>query len=268
MTAARRLGRTAAYLVLGLFLYLVFLAATAPAIWLAEAATRYSNGAVTLANPRGTFWNGSGQLYAGGPATGVRPLGKLQWQVNPLWLLAARAQLAVALDGSAVRGKASIRVGPKRLNVRELAASLPAQSAALVYPPAAFFSPTGIIEIKAPNLELSHEGLVTDAEAQWRSAGGRFTGPEGLGDYRIHVTGRGEVTTFRLSTLRGTLELTGEGQWRVTGDGDLRFSGTATPKGDPARLEPLLRALGRDLGGGRRELRFNARVPLVRQMGY
>ncbi len=256
------------YLVLGLVFYLVFLLATAPAIWVAEAATRYSSGAVTLANPSGTFWSGSGELYAGGPATGVRPLGKLQWQVNPLWLLLARAQLAVQLDGPSARGQASIRLGPKHLNVQQLNVSLPAQLAAVVYPSAAFFSPTGTIQINAPNLDLSREGLVTEAEAQWQGAGGRFTGPEGLGDYRINVTGRGEVATLRLTTLRGSLELAGEGQWHVTGDGDLRFSGTATPKGDTERLEPLLRALGRDLGGGRRELRFNARLPLVQQMGY
>lgn len=268
MTASRRLGRTAAYLVLGLVFYLVFLLATAPAIWVAEAAARYSNGAVMLANPHGTFWSGSGELYAGGPATGVRSLGRLQWQVNPLWLFAARAQLAVQLDGSAARGKAAIRLGPHYLNVQAFNASLPAHLAALVYPPAAFFAPTGTIQIDAPNIELSRAGLVTEAEAQWQSAGGRFTGPEGLGDYRINVTGRGELATFRVTTLRGILELTGEGQWRVTGDGELRFNGIATPKGDAAQLEPLLRALGRDLGGGRRELRFNARVPLLQQMGY
>lgn len=268
MTGRRRVGRTAAYLLLGIVFYAVFLLATAPAIWVAEATNRYSNGAVTLASPHGTFWRGSGELYAGGPATGVRPLGKLQWQVNPLWLLLARAQLAVELDGASARGKASIRLGPRQLNVQDLSASLPAQLAVLVYPPAAFFSPTGTIQLSAPSIDLSREGLVTQAEAQWQGAGGRFTGPEGLGDYRIEVTGQGEIATFRLSTLRGSLDLAGEGRWQVTGNGELRFKGSATPKGDAARLEPLLRALGRDLGSGRRELIFEARVPLVQQMGY
>lgn len=269
MSNARRLRRGAGYLILGLVLYLVFLLATAPAVWLAEATTRLSDGALTLASPRGTFWRGAGELYAGGPATGVRHLGTLQWQANPLWLFVGRAQLAMRLDGDSARGQASVRVGLQRnINVRELNATLPAQLTPLVYPPAAFFAPTGTIEIQAPSVDLSREGLVAVAEAQWRRAGGRFTGPEGLGDYRVEITSRGDLATFRLTTLRGNLELAGEGQWRVTGDGELRFNGSATPKGNASQLEPLLRALGRDLGGGRREIRFVGKFPVMQQLGY
>ncbi len=266
MIDARRMRKGAGYLLLGLTLYLLFLIADLPAVWLAEAATRWSNGVVMLATPRGSFWGGSGELHAGGAATGVRHLGTLQWRVNPLWLLAGRVQLTMQLDGPAARGQASLRVGLRQINVQDLATTLPAQLIALVYPPAAFFAPTGTIEVKAPNIELSREGLVAVVEAQWLGAGGRFTAPSGLGDYRVELTGRGETAIFRITTLRGNLELVGDGQWHITGEGDVQFLGGATPRGDAAQLEPLLKVLGPDLGNGRREIRFNARVPLVRQL--
>jgi hypothetical protein len=267
MIDARRMRKGAGYFFLGLVLYLLFLIATVPAVWLAEAAARLSSGVIMLATPRGTFWGGTGELHAGGAATGVRHLGTLQWRVNPLWLFAGRAQLTLQLDGPAARGQASLRIGRQQINVQDLATTLPAQLLALVYPPVAFFAPTGTIEVKAPNIELSREGLVAVVDAQWQGAGGRFTGSTGLGDYRVELTGRGETATFRLTTLRGNLELTGEGQWHVTGDGDVQFVGIATPRGDAAQLEPLLKAMGPDLGNGRREIRFNTRVPLVRQLG-
>lgn len=268
MIAARRLRPGIGFAVLGVALYLVFLLATAPAVWVAETAARVSNGAVTLTNPRGTFWGGSAELHAGGPATGVRHLGTLRWRVNPLWLFVGRAQLALQLDGTAARGQADLRLGRQHLYVQDFAATLPAQLVALVYPPAAFFAPTGTIALQAPSIDVSDAGIVAVATAQWQGAGGRFTGAAGLGDYRFELTGRGELATIRLSTLRGSLNLSGEGQWRVTGDGDLQFVGAAQPNGDAAPLEPLLRSLGRDLGGGKREIRFNGRFPILRQLGY
>lgn len=268
MIDAKRLRRAAGYLVLGLVLYVAFLLANAPAVWLAEAATRFTNGIVSLANPQGTLWHGRADLYAGGRALGQRHLGTLQWRVNPLWLLLGRAQLDLDLDGADARAHGTIRTGLRRLNASELLISAPAHLVAIVYPAAVFFAPTGTIELRAPNLELSHNGLVTDADVRWQGAGGRFTGAAPLGDYHIEVHGQGETAKIRVSTLSGRLTLNGEGEWRVTGDGDFRFVGNAVPNGDPQQLEPLLRQLGRDLGGGRRELRFNIQLPIVREMGY
>jgi general secretion pathway protein N len=267
MIDARLMRKSAGYFFFGLALYLLFLIATAPAVWLAEAAARFSSGVVILATPRGTIWGGTAELHAGGAATGVHHLGTLQWSVNPLWFFAGGAQLALQLDGPAARGQGSLRVGPNQRSLRDLTVVFPAQLIALVYPPAAFFAPTGTIELKAPNIDVSRNGLVAVAEGQWEGAGGRFTGSTGLGDYRVELTGRGDTATFRVATLRGNLELTGEGQWHVTGDGDIQFAGSATPRGDATQLEPLLKALGPDLGNGRREIRFNTRIALIRLLG-
>ncbi|HEY8553652.1 MAG TPA: type II secretion system protein N [Burkholderiales bacterium] len=266
--ARASIRRIAGYVALGIALYAAFLIATAPASWLAEAVARLTDGRITFSAPSGTLWRGSAELHAGSGAAGIRHLGRLHWRINPWWLFLGRAHARVELAGTMAQGSAALRVAPgRRIAVENLSAALPADIAALVYAPAAFFEPRGTIALRAPSVVLSASGLWTDLEVQWQNAGGRFTGPASLGDYRVSVAGEGQTAAIRLDTLRGDLDLAGQGQWNVTGDGMLRFNGTATPRGDAARLEPLLRPLGRDLGDGRRQIRFTTRLPLIEQLG-
>lgn len=267
MIGTTRRKQIALFIGLGLILYLLFLLAAAPAVWLAEGATRVSSGLVILARPSGTVWSGTGELHAGSAASGVRQLGTLHWRINPLWLLLGRAQFALELDGPTTRGQAAVRLARRSVQLDGIDATLPANIAGLVYAPAAFFDPSGTIKLRSPEIVLNADGLTANVEVLWQGAGGRFTGPGSLGDYRIDLTGTGATANIKLSTLRGDLELTGQGQWQVAGDGTLRFVGSALPRGDTTKFEPLLRTLGRDLGGGRREIRFNGRFPLVKQLG-
>lgn len=263
------LTRFALYAILGVALYLGFLVATVPAAWVAEGAARLSGGALLLARPSGTLWHGTGELHAGHSAGGVQALGALSWQLSPWRLLLGAAQLDLTLAGPAVHAEGVLRVGHDWLEAYDFSATAPASLAALAYGPVAFFDPKGTIALRVPQLELSAAGLMTDAEVRWEGAGGRFTGEKSLGDYRLQLDGQGETAQLNLTTLRGDLELTGQGQWQVTGAGALRFAGSATPRAGAApELESLLRALGPDRGNGRRDLRLNARLPLVQMLGF
>lgn len=256
----------ALYVVAGLALYFAFLIVSAPATWVAWALARADQKIVALAQPRGTVWRGEAELYAGG-ATNAQHLGRLSWRVRPLRLVLGRVALDVAVTGGALRGQLTVQRSPGTLALQDIQASLPVQLAGLFYAPALFFAPTGTIELESAGLALAREGIRGEARALWRGAGGRFAGSASLGDYRIDLNGQGERATLKLSTVRGELELNGQGEWRVGGNGELRFAGSAQPRGDAARLEPLLRALGPDRGGGRRELRFETRLPLAQMLG-
>ncbi len=259
-------SRLLLYVGIGLVSYLLFLVVFLPASWLAWGAARFSQGAVHIGTPQGTVWSGNGDLQLHG-ATGAQSLGDLHWRVNPLWL--ALGRLNVKLTGlGASDGQAELQVARNRMQVESLRASLPVQLAGLVYAPAAFFAPTGQLQLDVPRLELNASGLHGNGEVVWRGAGNRFSGNTALGDYRIELDGRGETAAIKLSTVNGRLELAGTGQWRVVGDGEIRFNGHAAPKSDAAQLEPLLNALGRDQGGGRRPIRFVSRVPLLQTLGY
>jgi len=259
-------SRLSLYIGLGVVSYLLFLVMFLPASWLAWGATRISQGTVHIGAPRGTVWSGSGDLQMHG-ATGAQSLGDLHWRVNPLWLVLGR--LNVKLRGLGTPdGEAELQVARNSMQVESLRASLPVQLAGLVYAPASFFAPTGQLQLAVPRLQLDAKGLHGTGEVFWRGAGNRFSGNTALGDYRIEIDGRGETAAIKLSTVNGRLELAGTGQWRVVGDGEIRFNGHAAPKSDAAQLEPLLNALGRDQGGGRRPIRFVSRVPLVQALGY
>lgn len=258
--------RAALYVVAGFALYLAFLVVSAPAAWVAWALARSDQKAVTLADPRGTVWRGEAELYAGG-ATSTQHLGRLRWRLLPLRLFLGRAALNVAVVDGALQGSLVVQRSPGRLTLEDVSATLPVHLAGLFYAPALFFAPTGTVELRSAAVSLTRDRIAGEAQALWRGAGGRFTGSTSLGDYRIDLNGQGERATLRLSTVRGDLLLNGQGEWRVAGDGPLRFAGSAQPQGDAARLEPLMRTLGPDRGGGRRELRLETRLPLPRMLG-
>lgn len=257
--------RTALYVVAGLVLYLVFLVASAPASWVAWGLARAGQNMVTLAAPRGTVWRGEAQLYAGGPAN-TQHVGRLTWRLLPLRLFLGDIALDLGLTEGGLQARLIVQRGPGQLTLEDLNATVPAPLAGVFYAPALFVAPTGTLELRSENLALTRASLTGEAQILWRGAGGRFTGPASLGDYRLDLSGQGERATLRVSTVGGELEVSGNGEWRV-GGGQLRFAGSAQPRSDAARLEPLLRPLGPDRGGGRRDLRFETRLPLVQMLG-
>lgn len=260
--------RLVAYSVIGIILYSLFLIITLPASWLSWGLARASNNTMGLARASGSAWGGRGELYVHGGGTGAMSLGEVHWRTNPFWLLLGRLQVRFDAPGPGLKGSGLLRLARADIRVWDVQATMPAALARIAYAPVAFFAPTGNLQVKTNELVLSPNGLTGDAEVLWEGAGGRFTGVSHLGDYRLELNGRGNTASLKLATLRGSLHLVGQGQWNVTGNGEIRFTGTATPTAQQAELAPLLGTLGTDQGGGRRQLNFNSRAPLTQIMGW
>lgn len=253
--------RWAIYAALGVACYLLFLIVTVPAAWLSWGIARLSEGDVVLTGSEGSVWRGGATLLL--PYLGPSALGRLEWSVQPLALLAGRLQYRLRLDGTDAQARATLRPGLRRLGVRDLEAAAPAGFAARVYAPVSLFAPTGQVRLVCPELEISRNSMHGTAILTWENAGGRFTGEAPLGDYRLELAANGETAALTLRTLRGDLDLSGAGEWRLEGaEGRLRFSGSAVPRTRRGELEPLLATLGPDLGGGRRAFGFTAHAPL------
>lgn len=261
-----RIAQTARWVAAGIVIYLAALVVTLPAAFLAWSVARASNGTIVIGGASGTLWHGRGELHIHGTAPPLY-LGKIEWSIDPWWLAAGRAQIVLDAQGPGTSAHTAVRWGGGRLVITGLDAVLPAHWASAIYGPAGFFAPTGELRVSAGHIEIDHGGLHGDAEILWNGAGGRFTGIPQLGDYRLALNGQGETAILGLSTLAGSLELTGKGQWRVTGDGQINFKGTAAARADHAQLGPLLETFGRDLGDGRRPLTFSTRAPLVTLLG-
>lgn len=253
--------RWAIYTALGAACYFLFLVVTLPAAWLSWGIARLSAHDVILAGAEGSLWRGGATLFL--PHLGPAPLGRLEWSVAPLALLAGRLQYRLHLDATDAQARAVLTAGLRHLGVRGLEAAAPAGFAARVYAPVSLFAPAGQLRLVCPELKLGRNSIYGTAVLTWENAAGRFTGGAPLGDYRLELAADGERVSLTLRTLRGDLELSGAGEWRLEGtEGRLQFSGSAMPRARHSELEPLLATLGPDLGGGRRAFGLTAHAPL------
>jgi len=227
--------------ILGVGAYLVFLLANLPASWLGFALERSSRGALSLGEPAGTVWKGSGllALRSGGAYRGIADI---EWRTNALSFLAGR--LSVALSGAAPEAglRASVSLGARSVRFQNVEANAPAALLEPLVPAAAFAKPEGRLRVLADSFEIGDAGVVGTASVEWLEAGVLQT--RRLGDYRLQITGRGERAELKLATLRGDLRLTGGGEWRAAQPRIVQLRGLAEAAAERKDLEPLLQAMG------------------------
>ena len=145
--------------------------------------------------------------------------------------------------------------------MKDINAVFPAEIAGRFYSPIRLLSPKGQIRFNAAALEIKQNTVHGNAELQWQGAGSKLSAVDPLGDYRLVVTGEGETVRLELETVRGDLVLSGRGGWDIANEGRIKFVGNAKPRARRLELEPILRLLGRDQGGGQRALILNGRLP-------
>lgn len=240
---------------------LLALVALAPAAWMAQAVAGASGQRLLLADARGTLWSGSAVVVLTG-GEGSRDAsalpGRLGWQLGlDGTAIAVRARHACCLTDELV-----LRVQPGFGRVH-VALQPPAGSGLVGQWPAGWLAglgtpwntlqPSGTIRLSTPGLEAeSVQGrwlLGGRAELELVGIASRISTLDELGSYRLVLEGGGEggeATTVHLTTLRGALELSGQGLWAAS---KLRFQGQArAAAGAEAALDNLLNIIGRRQG--------------------
>lgn len=250
------------YLALGLLSYAVFLVVLLPAGWVSWGIARVSDNRVVLDDGRGTIWHGNGHLFVRDVKGAARDLGRAEWRLDTLQLLLLRGQVRLHTSGPQSDMFATLRVTPWGLSLNNTRLSASLQLASGFYAPAALFAPQGLLRVRTNRLEFGRRGLQGDAELYWDQAGSALSSVQPLGNYRLGVSGSGKEATLQLATLDGVLNLSGQGRWQVIGDGLLQLTGIAEAKQQAAELQPLLRLMGRDLGGGRTAFTLRTRLAL------
>ena len=230
----------------------------APARWLASWLSQGTGGQVTLADPRGTVWAGSGQLVlSGGSGSqgGVALPGRVDWRLRPSfgpWRVELHApccmQQAVellAIPGGASGTKAGWGLNLK-MNVQDHQSRWPASLLAGLGTPWNTVQAQGWLALSTQGLSLEWaEGRMTMAgrvQMDAQDMASRLSTLKPMGSYRLQLTG-GSLVTLQLETLQGSLQLSGRGQWV---GGRLRFDGVASsaPERQDA-LSNLLNIIGR-----------------------
>lgn len=224
----------------------------APAQWLAAGLERATGGRLLLNEARGTVWNGSAQLVltggAGSSDAAALPT-RLDWRLRPAWG-GLRAELASACcTPRPLALQARLRWGGGALAVADAPSQWPA---ALL---AGLGTPWNTLQVEG-DLQLSTQGLSVEwvegrlavagrAELQALRLSSRLSTLRPMGSYRITLSG-GATPTLQLSTLEGSLQLSGGGQWVGS---RLRFSGEASAAPErEAALANLLNIIGRRSG--------------------
>jgi general secretion pathway protein N len=232
----------------------------APASWLARALASATNEHLLIVDTRGSVWNGSGVLVLTGGA-GSRDAsalpGRLHWRmaVKGLGLqLAARQDCCI--NGDLLLG---IKPGLGRIEVSidnraDWLARLPAGLLAGLGTPWNTLQLGGSLRLSARELRLE------SVQGRWRQFGelqldllnlsSRVSTVAPLGSYRFTVTAdtaNPGVSTLRLSTLEGALQLSGVGT--LNSGGKSRFTGEAgAAPGREEALNNLLNIIGRRQG--------------------
>jgi hypothetical protein len=250
------------YVIFGLVFYLLFLIIETPASWFAWGLNRYTQGSVRLDPLAGSLWSGSGRLVIYYPKTTPHDFGQAEWSINPLWLLTGRIQLSVQTSHQDRQIKTTMAITRNSLMLKDTQAVFPAAFVAQIYTPLSLISPQGKAKLSTEGLTLSPDKMEGAAALEWQNAGSSLSNVQPLGDYRLDITGAGKNANLKLTTLRGALDLAGEGEWQLT-SGQIQLKGRATPRERAGELEPLLKLLGNPQEGpGPRSLAFTGQIAL------
>ena len=234
----------------GLVLALVLFA---PARWLAALVLQASGGHAVLAAPRGSFWQGSAQLVLSGGAGSLDAValpGQVSWRIRPAW-----TGLNVQLNAECCMQQAwrlharPVGWGGLQLALSDSQSQWPAALLSGLGTPWNTVQAQGLLAASTQGLNArwtqGRLALAGRLQLDALQISSRLSTLRPMGSYRLLLQG-GSPSTLELSTLDGSLLLTGQGQWIGQ---RLRFEGaaSATPESVDA-LSNLLNIIGRRNG--------------------
>ena len=217
---------------------LLGLAWFAPARWLA-AAVAHSQ-VVQLESPRGTLWSGSARLWlVGGAGSADRAVlaPRLHWQLQPSWSGVSLVLRADCCTPQPLRLTLGWTDGGPALKLDDASSHWPAEVLIGLGTPWNTLQPAGRMALQTQGLALGWRGqrlhLSGSAALELQDLSSALSTLQPMGSYQVKLVG-GEQPALNLSTLRGDLLLSGQGQWRPQG---LQFRGEA--RAAPGREDAL-----------------------------
>lgn len=249
-----------AFLGIGLGCYLVFLLITLPAYWADWLLNRATHNVARIQSSEGTLWSGVGTLIL--QSTGQERLRvRMAWGLQPLRLFTGKLQIHLRSQESHTPFEATFRVGYRQFSLHEVDATLPIGVISAFNPAVELVAPSGRLHVTSPQATLTADSLNGELQLTWQGAGARLGGLSEIGDYRLLVNGRGATAELRVETLRGDVNVTGQGEWRLSGEGLLQLTGTLTPGNREENLRPLLAMINAQNNNGQYSWILTRRFP-------
>lgn len=222
----------------------------APAHWLAAALSQASGQQFQLVGAQGTVWAGTSQLVLSGGQGSTQAIalpGTVSWRIRPVW-----AGLSIQISADCCTAQplqlraTTLDFKGVRLVLQDGQSQWPASLLAGLGTPWNTVQAQGQLSASTQDFaaELGPTGLRLTGRLQLDALNisSRLSTLSPMGSYRFTLMG-GPSPTLELTTLEGSLQLSGQGQW--VGQ-RLRFKGVASAA--PERVEALtnlLNILGR-----------------------
>ena len=216
----------------------------APARWLTQSLEAASNARLSFSDVRGSVWQGSAQLsLTGGPGSSDASAlpGRVGWNINTDFN-GLRPGLALVVQAPCcMQTPMLLHVTPGlqglHLQWADHASVWPASWLSGLGTPWNTIRAEGPLALQTTGLGLQWSGktMVVQGQAQIdaHAMSSRLSTLRPMGSYRLKLLG-GKAPQLELTTLQGSLVLTGKGQWT---QGKLRFTGEALAA--PERLDAL-----------------------------
>lgn len=224
----------------------------APARWLSAVVNQASAGQVRLVEPRGTVWSGSARLLLTG-GSGSRDSaalpGHIDWRLRPGWLTLTFQLTAECCTPAPLEARLSPGWSASVLQLADGTSQWPAALLAGLGTPWNTVKAEGSLRVMTKDLSLtwndSRMVVAGRAELTAIAMSSRLSTLKPMGSYRIILNG-GDSTALEVTTLEGSLQLSGSGQWVGA---RLRFQGMASAAPEhEAALANLLNIIGRREG--------------------
>ena len=218
-----------------------------PAAWMAPILEKQSGGRLTLGDPQGSIWRGSG--FIGAAPSGLDPVtpllpGRFGWRLSPLALVGVVD--ATLSNPDALTQPVQVTGSWSQWQVSPAAIQMPAQRLVALGAPLNTIVPSGAMRLSWTVLQLQRQGQQVDltgsVQLELSDIASRLSPIKPLGAYRLQMDWQGQQATLALTSIKGPLLLTGKGKLE---QGRLRFSGRAqAAPGEEERLANLLNLLG------------------------
>jgi general secretion pathway protein N len=189
-------------------------------------------------------------------ATGQYALGRLEWTLSPFWLAVLHPRSVVHLSGSEIELTGRISASYRSIRLQDVSGKASVSLLTKLYSPAALFDPGGQFGITSEMVSFDDRGVQGRAELVWENASLNVSDVKPLGDYRLSLNGEGQVVHLVIATSQGSLSVTGQGKVMLDTK-QYSVVGEMVPTAHATELEPVLRLVGGDAGGGRRTFAVN-----------
>jgi general secretion pathway protein N len=216
----------------------------APARWLTQSLEAASNARLSFSDVRGSVWQGSAQLsLTGGPGSSDASAlpGRVGWNINTDFN-GLRLGLALVVQAPCcMQTPMSMHITPGlqglQLQWADHASAWPASWLSGLGTPWNTIRAEGQLALQTTGLGLQWSGntmvLQGQAHIDAHDMSSRLSTLRPMGSYRLTLLG-GKAAQLELTTLQGSLVLSGKGQWK---QGKLRFTGEALAA--PERMDAL-----------------------------